>query len=96
MSGRPSWGVHGGWPPWERSRCARPDGLKIGFGAVSLAPRRVAADRLDAGGDEAVALAGLDRVGGHADRLQARRAVAVDGDARDVVEPGQDGDTGRC
>ena len=57
---------------------------------MSVAPCAVAADGLDAGGDEAVALAGLDRVGGHADRLQARRAVAVDGHARDVVEPGED------
>ena len=52
---------------------------------------QVAAHGLDAGGDEDVALAGLDGVGGHADRLQRRRAVAVDGDAGDVGQPGQEG-----
>jgi hypothetical protein len=42
-------------------------------------PDQEAADGLDAGGDEDVALAGLDGVEGHADGLQARgRAVAVD------------------
>ena len=51
----------------------------------------VAADRLHAGGHEDVALAGLDGVGRHADGLQRGRAVAVDRDAGDVVEPGQDG-----
>ena len=54
--------------------------------------RGVAAHRLDSGRDEAVAFARLDRVGGHADRLQARRAVPVDGHARHVLEPGQHGD----
>ena len=39
-------------------------------------------DRLDAGGDERVALAGLDRVVRHADRLQARGAEPVDGRPR--------------
>ena len=53
------------------------------------------ADGLDATGDEDVALAGADRVGGHADGLERRRAVAVDGDAR-CVEPGeQRGDAGQ-
>src|ERR1039458_10378108 len=49
------------------------------------------ARRLDAGGDEAVALAGADGVGGHPDGLQRRRAVAVDGDAGHVLEAGEDG-----
>ena len=51
---------------------------------------QVAAHGLDAGGDEHVALAGLDGVGGHADRLQRRRAVAVDGDAGDVGQAGEE------
>src|SRR5262249_14582589 len=49
---------------------------------------RVAGDlrrRLDAGRDEGVALAGLDRVERHPDRLQARRAEAVDGRSRDLL-----------
>src|SRR5581483_5455866 len=46
--------------------------------------------RLDARGDEGVALAGLDRVVGHPDRLQRRRAEAVDGRPRDGVgQPGE-------
>ena len=49
-------------------------------------PVREPAHGLDAAGDEHVALAGLDRVRGHADGLQRRRAVAVDGDARRAVE----------
>ena len=53
--------------------------------------RAVAADGLDAGGDEAVALARLDGVRRHPDRLQAGRAVPVDGHARHVVEPCQYG-----
>ena len=51
----------------------------------------VTADGLDAGGDEAVPLPRLDRVGCHADRLEARRAVAVDGHTRHVVESGEAG-----
>ena len=51
----------------------------------------VARDRLDAGGDEDVALAGSDRVRGHPDRLQRARAVAVDGDAGNLVEPREHG-----
>ena len=51
----------------------------------------VAADRLDAGGDEDVTLAGLDGVGGHADALERGGAVAVHRHARRVLEPGQDG-----
>jgi hypothetical protein len=61
------------------------------LGAVELGvelPRVLggeARDRLDAGGDVLVALAGLDRVEGHADRLQRRGAEAVDGRRRDVM-----------
>ena len=42
-------------------------------------------DRLDAGSDEGVPLAGLDRVKGHPDRLQRGGAEAVDRRARDGV-----------
>ena len=45
-------------------------GLWVSGSAVGAALAE-AADRLDAGGDEHVALAGLDRVRGHADGLQA-------------------------
>ena len=48
------------------------------------------AHRLDACGHEYVALAGLDGVGSHADGLEGRGAVAVEGDAGDFVEAGQD------
>ena len=48
--------------------------------------------RLDAGGDERVALAGLDRVEGHPDGLQRRRTVPVDGGARQEVVAELDGD----
>ena len=57
---------------------------------------RVALDepghRLDAGGDEGVALTGLDRVEGHPDGLQRRRTVSVDGGARQEVVAEFDGD----
>ena len=79
----------------RRARLVRALGVARTSGCaapVSAAPCTEAADGLDAGGDEHVALAGLDRVGGHADRLQRRRAVAVDGDAGDVAQPGEDGD----
>ena len=50
-------------------------------------------DRLDAAGDEGVALAGLDRVEGHADRLQRRGAEAVDRRARNGLgQPGEQRD----
>ena len=46
--------------------------------------------RLDAGRHERVALAGADRVEGHADRLQARRAEAVHGRAGNRLgQPGE-------
>ena len=48
--------------------------------------------RLDAGGDERVAFAGLDRVEGHPDGLQRRRTVSVDGGARQEVVAEFDGD----
>ena len=41
-----------------------------------------AGDRLDAAGDDDVGLAGDDPLRGERDRLQARRAEAVDGRAR--------------
>ena len=62
--------------------------LRVG-GAVVGHTVDEAADRLDAGSEEDVALAGLDGVAGHADRLERRRAVAVDGDAGDVRHVGQ-------
>ena len=45
------------------------------------------ADGLDATGHEDVALADLDRVGRHPDRLQRRRAVAVHRHARHARNP---------
>ena len=50
----------------------------------------VAADALDASGDEGVALARLDGVEGHPDGLERRRAVAVHGHPRGV-QTGQKG-----
>jgi len=44
-----------------------------------------ARDGLDARGDVGVAVAGLDRVGADADRVEARRAVARDGRAGHLV-----------
>ena len=61
---------------------------KSGFTALPLseAPLRETRHGLHARGDEDVALAGTDRVRRHANRLERRRAVAVDRDAGDVVE----------
>ena len=67
--------------------CASPN---FAFGGpVSAAPywKRLTVSTPPA--DEHVALARLDRVRGHADRLQRRRAVAVDGHAR-RVDAGED------
>ena len=64
-----------------RDRRVVPEELRMEL----LAVLRVAVDlrdRLDAAGDERVALAGADRVERHADRLQRRRAEAVDGRPR--------------
>ena len=47
------------------------------------------------GGDERIALAGLDRVEGHPRGLQRRRAVPVDGGARQEVVAEFDGDDAR-
>ena len=52
------------------------------------------ARRLDAAGDEHVALTGADRVGRHADRLERRRAVAVHGDATGLGDAGEQGSLG--
>ena len=54
-----------------------------GVGDVVGGALREAGDRLDAGGDEDVALAGLDRVEGHPGGLHRRRAVAGDRRAGD-------------
>ena len=64
---------------------------KSGLTALPLseAPLREARHRLDAGGDEDVALAGADGVRGHADGLERRGAVAIDGHAGHVGEPGE-------
>ena len=89
MSGRPSAGVQR--PGRRRASALRPgrgEAGRCGRGRVGRAVA-VAADALHTGGDEGVALAGLDGVGGHADGLQARRAVAVDGDAG-CLQPGQE------
>ena len=92
MSGRPVGGVQSGPPPSARSAVRSPalgeDRVRRGVAGS----RAVAAHRLDAGGDEHVTLARLDGVGSHADRLQARRAVAVDGHAGHVVEAAEHGD----
>ena len=81
------------WPPSERFVLRRPRVLELrvlGVGpAVGRCPLPNRLTRLDAGGDERVALAGLDRVRGHADGLQRRRAVPVDRDAGDVLEAGE-------
>ena len=80
-----------------RAAAERPLGRALAGLAEDRVRRRVAgasgvaADGLDAGGDEHVAFAGLDGVGGHADRLQARRAVAVDRHARDLRQSRQHG-----
>ena len=70
-------------------------GLGVGEGRVVRTgvggAVEVAAHRLHAAGHEHVALAGLDGVGGHADRLERRGAVAVDRDAGDVGQPGEQG-----
>ncbi len=93
-SGRPVGGVHDGWPPSLRClvRERRVGELLVGRTGVGRAVLE-AAHGLDTTGDEDVALPRLDRVRGHADGLQRRRAVAVDGDAR-RVDAGEDaGDT---
>ena len=92
MSGRPPAGRPG---LADRRRAGRGAGLGVGeervVGAGVGRAVAEAADRLDPGGHEHVALAGLDGVGRHADGLERRGAVAVDGDAGHVVEPGQEG-----
>ena len=97
MSGRPSPGVHGAVPPSERACGARDRRLELRvphLGTEVGAPVHEPAHGLDPAGDEDVALTGADRVRGHADGLERRRAVAVDGDAR-RIEPGeQRGDAG--
>ena len=87
-----------GWPPLGARLRARVGlgELRVGRAGVGRAVLE-AAHGLDAAGDEHVALAGLDRVRGHADRLQRRRAVAVDGDARARRHAGEDRRRrGRC
>ena len=74
-----------------RSRAA--SNFSFGGPAVGHAVHEPA-DGLDAAGDEDVALAGLDRVRRHADRLQRRRAVAVHRDARRVDAREERGDPG--
>ena len=51
-----------------------------------------ARDAFDAGGDEHVSFSGADGVQCHAGGLQRRRAVAVHGDAGNLVQSGEDGD----
>ena len=67
----------------------------MGAGQAVGRPVPEPADGLDAARDEHVALAGLDRVRGHADRLQRRRAVAVHGGAGRLVEAREEGDDPR-
>ena len=59
-------------------------------GVVGAPAAQEPAHRLDPGGDERVALAGPDRVGGHAQRLQRARAVARDRAAGDLGHVGED------
>ena len=59
--------------------------LVLVVGAGRLGALVVAAHPLDPGGDVDVALAGLDRVAGVADRVEAGGAVAGDGDAVDLL-----------
>ena len=92
MSGKPAGGVHVALAALGAQLGALARRLEDRVGSGVAGTGCVAADGLDAGGDEAVALARLDRVERHADGLQARRAVAVDGDAGDVVEPGEHSD----
>src|SRR5262249_2328589 len=83
-------------------RAALRPGLAAGPRIAELVVRRAGAavgpallepaHALDAGGDEHVALVAADRVRGHADGLQARRAVAVHGRSRDVAEAGEERD----
>src|ERR1019366_2870801 len=65
------------------------DGEQFVVGSGIGRSEAVAADRLDPGGDEDVALAGPDGVRGHANGLEGRRAVPVDGHAGHVGEAGQ-------
>ena len=60
-------------------------------GAVRV-PVRKTAHSLHSGRHEHIAFAGFDRVSRHADRLQGRGAVAVNGHARDPLEAREQGD----
>ena len=68
----------------SRASCRRRPGCRAGTAVSGLRHgERRAAHRLDAAGDEQVAVAGDDRVAGRDDRGEARRAEPVDGHARD-------------
>ena len=85
-------GVHGSPAAGVRATVRASASAKAGlWGPTSAAPWQVAAHRLDAGGHEDVALAGPDGVGGHPDRLEGRRAVAVHRHAGHVGQAGQEG-----
>ena len=86
---------HSSAPLGGLSRCAPAPRRTAGscvFGPAVGGARAEARHRLDAGGDEHVALAGLDRVERHPGGLQRRRAVPVDGGAGQEVVAELDGD----
>jgi hypothetical protein len=64
----------------------------LGVGQRVRAALDESGHRLDAGRDEGVALAGLDRVESHPDGLQRRRTIPVDGRAGQEVVAELDGD----
>src|SRR5664280_2197270 len=78
------------WTPLDRAGFG--DGEQFVVGSGIGRSEAVAADCLDPGGDEDVALAGPDGVRGHANGLEGRRAVPVDGHAGHVGEAGQQRD----
>ena len=76
-----------------RLRPSANSGFWVSLGIdAGRAEAAVAGDALDAGGDERVALAGLDRVEGHPRGLHAGGAEPVDGGGRHGVQPELDGD----
>ncbi len=91
MSGNPSAGSHGVVTfgrPVGGARLGRGERDVVGTHVGGSVPEP--ADCLHPRRDERPAFARLDGVGRHPDGLKRRRAVAVDGDARNI-EPGEQG-----